>query len=301
MTLDLSTEDDDDLSVLWDELRSRDPRVTLEGALRSDRRFIAIGAEADVRRKALVRASQHLLNVKHAIPLELASAHARWPVGRLDEVLVATIQTWRTTLEPGSGDPLWAFLHSLLHATRAGTVERLRAFKDPLARHLAALHGRTLAPGSSCGPVFATNTLLSWLKGEAESWGPRELELLGLDRNALTVETMVPVLHSLPHRVRRLVRMFLLGEVYGLFDGAVIHLDPLDALIRTPLKTSVERRIEAEALDTLLTELEDWKERTAVKVVIGWSGHDEDAKLLRGLHEPLFEKVQASQVFVTHA
>ncbi len=78
----------------------------------------------------------------------------------------------------------------------------------------------------------------------------------------------------------------------------MIYLDNLDALIRTSLKPSFERREEAERLDTLLTELERWKEPTAVRVMIGWSGHDEDAKLLRGLHEPLFEKVQASQVFV---
>lgn len=298
MTLDLLTEDNDDLSVLWDELRQRDPRVTLEGALRSDRRVITIGAD---QRKALVRISQHLLDSERAIPLELSAAHQRWPVGSLEEVLVATIQTWRTALDPGSGPPVWAFTHSLLHATRAGTVARLRAFKDPLTRHLAALHGRTFEPGSSCGPVFATNTLLSWLRGEAENWGPQELELLGLDRNAWTVETMAPADVSRVHRFRRMVRMFLLGEVYGLFDRAVVYLGNLDALIRTPMKTALERRIEAESLDTLLTELEDWKERTAVKVVIGWSGRDEDAKLLRGLHEPLFEKVQASQVFVTHA
>lgn len=296
MTPALSTDDDEDLEVFWDEVRQRDTRITLEGALRSGRCMFSVGGAEPIRKHAQAVATRFLQEVPRAIPLRVTGAHLRWPVGSIEEVLGETFMTWRTTLSPGSGDPIWAFLFDLLHASREGTVDRLRAFSDPLARHLAALHGRDLPAGGSPGPVFATNVLESWLWFRAESWGPQELELLGLDKTAWTVETMVP--NTPVHRLRRLARLLLLGGVYGLFDRAVIYLDNLDALIRTPLKSSFERREEAERLDTLLTELERWKEPTAVRVMIGWSGHDEDAKLLRGLHEPLFEKVQASQVFV---
>lgn len=299
MSPELTAEDDEDLEVFWDEIRQRDTRMTLEGALRSDRRIISVGVAEPVRKHAQATASKFILESKRAIPLRMTGAHLRWPVGSVEEILLETFMTWRTTLRPGSGSPVWAFLLDLLHATRESEVAPLRALKDPLARYLAAVHDRDLTPGGPRGPVFITNTLESWLGFKSETWGPAELELLGLDKTSWMVETMVP--DTPVHRLRRLVRLLLLGGVYGLFDRAVIYLDNLDALIRTPLKPSFARREEAEKLDTLLTELERWKERTAVKVMIGWSGHEEDAKLLRGLHEPLFEKVQASQVFVSHA
>ena len=200
----------------------------------------------------------------------------------------ASIYTWRTSLSPGSGDPVWAFLFDLLHVAQLGPSDQLRALKDPLARHLAAVHGRVALP------VFATNTLHSWLLGGMAGWGTRELELLGMDRQSWQLE--VDQLHDIQLH-RRLIRLLLLGGVYGLYEVAVIYLNNLDALIRTPLKSTHDCRQEADRLDTLLTELEEWNGRTAVKVVLGWSGHDEDAKLLQGLHAPLFEKLQAARVF----
>lgn len=286
MTLDLAAEDDDDLEVFWDEIRARDPRRTLEGGLRSDLRVLSVGGGEAVQKAAQACVARHLLETRRAIPFRMTGAYQRWPVGSIDEVLVETFHTWRTSLSSGSGDPVWAFLFDLLHATQLVPSDRLRAFKDPLARHLAAVHGRVALP------VFTANTLHSWLLGGMDGWGARELELLGIDPQAWQLEKAQEVqLH------RRLMRLLLLGGVYGLYETAVIYLNNLDALIRTPLKSTHDCRQEADRLDTLLTELAEWNGRTAVKVVLGWSGHDEDAKLLQGLHAPLFEKLQAARVF----
>lgn len=290
--LDLTTaEDDDDLEVFWDEIRPRDPRRTLEGGLRSDLRVLSVGGGEPVQKAAQECVARYLLETKRAIPLRMTGAHQRWPVGSIDDVLLETFHTWRTLLSPDSGDSVWTFLFALLHAVQLAPSDRLRALKDPLARHLAAVHGRVVSP------VFATDTLHSWLLGGMSGWSTRELELLGMDHQSWQLERDQP--HIQLHR--RLIRLLLLGGVYGLYETAMIYVKNMDALIRTPLKSTYDCRQEADRLDTLLTELEGWEERTTVKVLIGWSGHDEDAKLLQGLHAPLFAKIQTARVDVLHA
>lgn len=99
----------------------------------------------------------------------------------------------------------------------------------------------------------------------------------------------------------RHLHLLLTGSALQLAGEIVIAIDGVEQLVETGLLSSLDRRVRAHELNTLLEECDKWDRRASldfphkVMFLLVWSGQEQDALLLRHLCEPLMDKLHAAK------
>lgn len=275
---------DDDLHTIWDEIRGREP-WPIEAFLQQKQCILSFGAPRPERQLFWLQLQDRLRKTGPArlIPRLESRVTSRFPTNSTRDLLSDFLADWAESRDKSI--PMLDFVKALVEESRSTLIVTRAWPQNTLTRHLKAVRHR-----HNLEMEFVHWTLMSWVFGDVSKWTSKEFELLGIPQNMWEREKAVE-----PDVPLRIFRMILLGSWFGIVPRSFLVIDNLDELLRSPFRTTKHCRLQAESLNTLLTELERWP-RSTVQAVLGWSGHEEDAKLLRGLHEPLFEKVHAFRV-----
>lgn len=183
-------------------------------------------------------------------------------------------------------------LTRLLKAVRENSRVRCRSIAKGLWSDKNLASFLEAAHSSVDTDAIVSSALSAWLDGNEYRWDPEECDLLGDRPNEEPVRNLFFL-------QMRLLHLLLVGGAYGLFKPLVVVLPNIEQWVRTDILSSNDRRARACQLDSLLDEIDHWNRNFAncLTVVLGWSGLPDDAVLLRGLCEPLMQKIEASKAF----
>lgn len=277
---------DDDLEDYWRDLRPNRYNYTLSDLLQKVS-YVSFGVRDPLR----------------DTPEKLNEALATLPnVVRSDAMLLEDVRATLATVlaKHGGGHPK-GFLARLVQAVRKQSRVRCRSIArvSPVGRLLEQIHDADVGPLGAFEEDFVVDALWTWADGFRHgSWGVEERALFNLTVDEAEEETEVvrrPLILQ-----TRLLHLLLIGGVYELFERALLVLSNVEVLIQTDLIQGTERRTRAVQLDKLLEDIDHWNHHfsTCLTVVLGWSGRAEDAVLLRGLCEPLMQKIETSKFWL---